>query len=98
MRSLLTLLLASTLAGADSWTDTFTIDKIAIPPGIDPQIGGLDTMPNGNLAMCFHRGEVLIYNPESETWSHFAEGLHEPLGILAEALAWAGTKGSGHSI
>jgi hypothetical protein len=85
MRSLLTLLLASTLSGADSWTDTFTIDKIAIPPGIDPQIGGLDTMPNGNLAMCFHRGEVLIYNPESETWTHFAEGLHEPLGILAES-------------
>ena len=85
MRSFLLLALASALACADQWTDTFTIEKIKTPPGIDAQIGGIDAMPNGNLAMCLHRGEVLIYNPGAETWTRFAEGLHEPLGLLAES-------------
>ncbi len=85
MRPFALVLLATALVRADPWTDTFTIDKVAIPPGIDPQIGGIDALPNGNLAMCFHRGEVLIYNPGAETWTRFAEGLHEPLGLLAES-------------
>ena len=31
---------------------------------------------------CFVRGEMMIYNPRSKEWKLFAEGLHEPLGIL----------------
>nr|MCS5538521.1 hypothetical protein [Roseibacillus sp.] len=85
MRPVFILALASCLASADVWTDTFSIDRIALPPGIDPQIGGIDTTPGGNLAMCFHRGEVLLHDPEAGTWKRFAEGLHEPLGLLAES-------------
>ena len=85
MRPVFILALASCLASADVWTDTFSIDRIALPPGIDPQIGGIDTTPGGNLAMCFHRGEVLLHDPEAGTWQRFAEGLHEPLGLLAES-------------
>ncbi len=81
------LLLAASLAtaSADVWTDAFTLESTPIPAGIDPQIGGLDTLPDGRLAVCFHRGEVLIYNPADQSWTPFAHGLHEPLGILAES-------------
>jgi len=67
------------------WEDAFSIESIPMPAGIDPQIGGIDTTPNGRLAVCFHRGEVMFYEPKTNTWSPFAEGLHEPLGILAES-------------
>lgn len=85
MRSVPVLLLTLGLAHADVWTDHFTIDPVSIPPGIDRQIGGISPMPNGKLAICFHRGEVLVYDPADDSWSRFAEGLHEPLGILAES-------------
>lgn len=78
------LLLLGTFRG-DVWADAFSIETIAMPPGIDPQIGGIDTTPSGKLAVCFHRGEVMLYDPEAEAWSPFAEGLHEPLGLLAES-------------
>jgi hypothetical protein len=40
-------------------------------------------LPNGNLAACFHRGEVMIYNPKTKVWKKFAEGLQDPLGLMA---------------
>jgi len=85
MRTLLTLILVAGTALADSWTDTFSIEKIPVPAGVDPQIGGIDATPSGKLAMCFHRGEILIYNPRGKTWKRFADGLHEPLGLVAES-------------
>ncbi|MFK7740022.1 MAG: hypothetical protein AB8H80_06825 [Planctomycetota bacterium] len=72
-------------AKADPWRDHFTMDRIEIPAGIDPQIGGMDATPSGKLAMCFHRGEVFLFDPATSTWAQFAEGLHEPLGLLAES-------------
>ena len=61
----------------------FKFEDIKIPSTIDPQVGGLCTLPNGEIAACFHRGELMIYNPEEKTWRMFASGLHEPLGIVA---------------
>lgn len=72
-------------AGGDPWTRAFTIERIDVPAGIDPQIGGIAALPDGRVAVCFHRGEVLIHDPEEGAWSRFAEGLHEPLGLLAES-------------
>ena len=73
------------LLPGDPWTDAFTFESVAIPDGIDPQIGGIATMPDGRLAICFHRGEVFFYEPKNDEWTQFAEGLHEPLGVLAES-------------
>ena len=39
-------LLGAAVAQGDPWTDAFTFERVAIPPGIDPQIGGLDTAPS----------------------------------------------------
>ena len=61
----------------------FKFEDIKIPASVDPQVGGLDVMPNGELAACFHRGQLMIYNPQTKTWREFASGLHEPLGIVA---------------
>lgn len=77
-------LLSALLSFADTWTDRFDLERIAPPVGVDPQIGGLATLPDQRLIACFHRGEVMIYDPAKKSWSLFAEGLHEPLGILVE--------------
>ena len=63
--------------------DYYSIENIAIPKGLDAQVGGLDTMPDGRLVACFHRGEVYTYQPKTGEWKLFADGLQEPLGIRA---------------
>ena len=86
MKSLpLILSLSLTLSvHADVWTETFSREQIPTPLGVDPQIGGLDTFPDQRIAAAFHRGQVMIFNPETKEWKLFAEGLHEPLGLLIE--------------
>ncbi|MGE9268559.1 MAG: DUF7133 domain-containing protein [Verrucomicrobiales bacterium] len=83
-KTILAMMMGVSLAGADVWTERFEIEHIAPPPGVDPQIGGLATLPDQRVIACFHRGEVMIYDPAKRAWSLFAEGLHEPLGILVE--------------
>jgi glucose/arabinose dehydrogenase len=63
----------------------FTIEKMPNPPGVDPQIGGLDVLPDGKVVAAFHRGELMTFDPAAKTWKKFAEGLHEPLGLVAES-------------
>ena len=63
--------------------DYYSIENIAMPKGLDAQVGGLDTMPDGRLVACFHRGEVYTYQPKTGEWKLFADGLQEPLGIRA---------------
>jgi Glucose / Sorbosone dehydrogenase len=62
----------------------YKITEIKGPQGVDPQVGALCAMPDGRMAVAFHRGEVAFYNPANNEWSMFAEGLHEPLGMLNE--------------
>jgi glucose/arabinose dehydrogenase len=65
-------------------TDTaYVAETIPLPPGLTAEVGGLDFLPDGRLAVAFHRGEVMTYNPATKTWNRFAEGLHDPLGVLA---------------
>lgn len=80
--SLFTWLSLSLMAAA--WTEHFSFEEIAGPPGVDPQVGAMETMPDGRLAVAFHRGDVMIYDPLAKTWSPFASGLQEPLGMLAD--------------
>ncbi len=84
-RTILLLFLIATLSirGAGI-NDYYKIENIPAPKGLDVQIGGLTFLPDGRLAACFHRGEVYTYNPKIKIWKLFADGLHEPLGIIAE--------------
>lgn len=62
----------------------FEVSEVKGPAGVDSQVGGLIALAGGRMAAVFHRGEVAIWDPVAGTWSIFAEGLHEPLGILEE--------------
>lgn len=63
----------------------YTVETIPIPEDADPQVGGIDVLPDGRVFACFHRGDVRLYDPETKTWRLFGSGLHEPLGIVAES-------------
>jgi len=64
--------------------DFFRINKVRVPEGPILEVGGLVTLPNGDLAISTRRGEVyIVENPTSAKpyWRRFAYGLHEILGI-----------------
>ncbi len=76
-------LVASFTANAEvNWERYYVIENVPIPKTIDPQLGGLVVLKNGNIAGAFHRGEVAIYDTKTKKWTVFAKGLHEPLGLL----------------
>ena len=64
--------------------DFFKINKIHSPEGMVLEVGGLCTMPDGNLAVTTRRGDVyIVENPTSikPYFRKFASGLHEVLGV-----------------
>ena len=63
-------------------TVPYIVQDIEMPQGLSPETGGLAFFPDGRLVACFLRGEVMIYDPPTKQWKLFAEGLHEPLGVL----------------
>jgi len=67
----------------EPYADAYIIETIPTPAGVKAEIGALTFLEDGRLIVCFLRGEVMIYDPKSDKWSLFAEGLHEPLGVIA---------------
>ncbi|MDQ0965233.1 cytochrome c551/c552/glucose/arabinose dehydrogenase [Flavobacterium sp. W4I14] len=64
--------------------DYFKIMKVPAPEGAILEVGGLCTLPNGDLGVTTRRGDVFIVkNPSSSkpTFQKFASGLHEVLGL-----------------
>ena len=62
----------------------YRIIKIPIPEGIVLEVGGICTLPNGNIAASTRRGDVwVIEDPASghPNYRRFASGLHELLGL-----------------
>lgn len=85
-RFLLPLLLAARVAlGSNNFapSEYYQVENIATPPGLSVEVGGLTFAPDGRLVACFHRGEVYSYNPATKEWKLFAQGLQDPLGIIA---------------
>lgn len=63
--------------------DFFKINKVRSPEGTLLEVGGLCTLPNGDLAVTTRRGDIFIVeNPTSAKpfFRKFASGLHEVLG------------------
>ena len=86
-RYALTILLSIlSLSGltAKTWDQLVSLQKISMPEGIDPQIGALGTLPNGDIIAAFHRGEIMIYSKAKKAWQPWGSGLHEPLGMHVE--------------
>jgi cytochrome c551/c552 len=64
--------------------DFFKIMKVSAPEGTLLEVGGLVTLPNGDLGVATRRGDVfIIENPTSTKpyFRKFASGLHELLGL-----------------
>lgn len=76
--------LVASMDPPDSPATSYRVENIPMPEGLEAETGGLAFLPDGRLIACFTRGEVMIYHPDTKKWMLFAEGLHEPLGILAE--------------
>lgn len=87
MLAMLALSLSYTIAWAQETPkeeDFFKIMKVKIPEGPVLEVGGLVTLPNGDLGISTRRGDVFIVeNPTSNRpyFRKFATGLHEILGI-----------------
>jgi len=68
-------------------SEYYRMSTIPIPEGIVLEVGGLETLPDGRLGVATRRGDVwLIENPGSvnggrPSFTRFAQGLHEALGL-----------------
>lgn len=63
----------------------YRVEHLPIPKEVNLRVGGLDFLPNGDLAICTLPGEVwIVENPTGPTaqtkWRRFARGLNEPMG------------------
>ena len=68
-------------------SEYYRISTVPVPEGVVLEVGGLETMPDGRLAIATRRGDVwLVENPASANggqphYTRFAQGLHEALGL-----------------
>jgi cytochrome c551/c552 len=64
--------------------DYFKILRVPAPEGLILEVGGLCTLPNGDVGVTTRRGDVyIIENPTSQRpyFRKFATGMHEVLGL-----------------
>ena len=79
--------LAKVEADPEREDDFYKLISLPVPEAIILEVGGMVTLPDGNLAVCTRRGEVwIVSNPyisgsARPTYKRFAYGLHEPLGL-----------------
>jgi hypothetical protein len=62
--------------------NAYVVENIKMPEGLTSETGAIEFLPDGRLIACFTRGEVMTYDPKSKKWKLFAEGFHDPLGML----------------
>lgn len=61
---------------------SYKVETVRMPEGLKAENGALAFFPDGRLVAAFTRGEIMTYQPRTGEWKLFAEGLHDPLGIL----------------
>ncbi len=94
MIKLKAIVLVVTLLGCSLWLnaqtvaeeDYYYISTLPVPEGILLEVGGMTTLPDGRVALCTRRGDVWIVEnghsmPPKPSFTKFASGLHEPLGL-----------------
>lgn len=78
---------ASTFAQAPTEADAYAVDYLTPPDGAILEVGGIDFLPDGRLALSTRRGQVwlvenpLAKDPKDAKFTLFAEGLNEGLGL-----------------
>ncbi|MDU0352856.1 hypothetical protein RS130_01990 [Paraglaciecola aquimarina] len=81
----LTLLISQAANASANWQDYYKIERVNYPDTVDPQIGGLTIMKDGRVALAVYSGDIVIFDPEKDSWSTFASGLHTPLGLVQDS-------------
>lgn len=89
--SLVCLFLTASLAVAADpvpvENDVYRLTTFKIPEGVVLEVGAMDLLPDGRLAVSSRRGEIWLVekpfdaDPEQMKWTRFAHGLHEVLGV-----------------
>jgi hypothetical protein len=67
----------------------YALDTFPLPPELKLEASGLASLPDGRLAIAVRKGEIWILDRPTEkaptlqntTFTRFASGLHEPLGL-----------------
>ena len=73
---------------AEIENEYYRMISFEIPKEISLEAGAIELLPNGKLAVCTRRGEVWLVDkpfgdsPTDPTFTRFASGLHEALGIV----------------
>ena len=82
------LILSINLTAQPKEADYYPIIDIPLPEGENIEVSGIDVLPDNRIAISSRRGDIWIadgaYSATSDnppTWSLFARGLHEVLGI-----------------
>ena len=89
MKNLIYLIVLSVFANFafGGTSPNYKVTQIPNPPSKfgTKQIDGLDFLPDGRMVVCLPGGEIFFYDPKTSEWQLFAEGLHNPLGVIAES-------------
>src|SRR5262245_28379435 len=92
----LQVLIASAALAQSVESDYYRLIRFPMQDRIVLEVGAVETLPDGKLAVATRRGEIWILdNPLAENlddldWKLFASGMHEILG-----LAWRSNAGGG---
>lgn len=78
------VLFPSPAAAAGRTPAGYSVETIKIPSDMTLGVGGLAFTPQGDLMICTREGEVWRHNPATGSWSLFADGLHEALGLFID--------------
>lgn len=78
----------------------YTVDHLPVPEGALLEVGGMDWMPDGRLAVSTRHGQVwlvadaLAEDPADAKFTLFAEGLQEGLGLkVVDGVIWVVQRG-----
>ena len=75
------LAMHSACAGEEEY---YRIETIPTPEKVAFEVSGMDTLPDGRIAITLRKGELWVLDDSAEnpSFKKIAEALHEPLGVL----------------
>ena len=64
-------------------SDSYRVETVPGPKGVEPEITAVTFGPDGKLYATFRRGYIYAFDPETDRWNRFAHGLQTPMGITS---------------
>lgn len=77
--------LTSSAEQAEREARYYALRTYEVPKDLKLEVSGMAALPSGDMALAIRKGEIWTmsnaYDPAKATFSRFATGLHEPLGL-----------------